>query len=152
MTETSALIQYDIACQALAKARSVDEVKDIRDKSDAMRHYARQAKNKDLEIDAAEIRIRAERRLGAMLLEQKETVGMAKGGTPYRSTCSATEQVENPPTLTDVGIDRKLSMRAQKVASIPEATFEGMMGEWRERVVVTMCENGLRKSVSQLAQ
>jgi hypothetical protein len=73
MTETSALIQYDLACRALAQARSVDEVKDIRNKSDAMRHYARQAKNKDLEIQAAEIRILAERRLGQMLREQKLT-------------------------------------------------------------------------------
>jgi hypothetical protein len=133
MTETTALIQYDIACKALAKARSVDEVKDIRDKSDAMRHYARQAKNKDLEIDAAEIRIRAERRLGGMLLEQKDTVGMATGGG---DTSGGTRKLppQEPPSLADVGIDKKLSSRAQKLAAIPEETFEAMMGEWRERV------------------
>jgi N6-adenosine-specific RNA methylase IME4 len=132
MTETSALIQYDLACRALAQARSVDEVKDIRDKSDAMRIYARQAKNKDLEIDAAEIRIRAERRLGGMLLEQKDTVGLANGGDAMRARFL--EGTEVKPTLADVGIDKKLSMRSQKVASIPDETFESMMGEWRERV------------------
>lgn len=133
MTETSALIQYDLACRALAQAKSVDEVKDIRDKSDAMRHYAKQAKNKELEIDAAEIRIRAEIRLGEMLLEQKETEGMAKGGQPYQSTGSRKEPVATP-TLADVGIDKKLSMRSQKLAAIPKETRAVMMAQWRERV------------------
>ncbi len=36
-----------------------------------------------------------------------------------------------PPTLAEVGIDKKLSAHARKVASIPEAEFEGIVGEWR---------------------
>jgi hypothetical protein len=57
-----------------------DEAKDIRDKAEAMRAYARQAKNKDLEVDAAEIRIRAERRLGELIRAQKtEGPGLNKG-------------------------------------------------------------------------
>jgi hypothetical protein len=99
-----------------------------------MRHYARQAKNKDLEMHATEIRIRAEQRLGEMLREQKETEGMAKGGQPYQSTGTRKLPVEAHPTLADVGIDKNLSSRAQKLAAIPEETFEAMMGEWRERV------------------
>lgn len=44
---------------------------------------AKIANNKQLEIDATEIRIRAGRRLGAMLAEQKKTVGLAKRGTTF---------------------------------------------------------------------
>ena len=54
-----------------ADAHFVDEAKRIRDVADAMRAYAKQAKNRQLEIDAAEIRIRAERRVGELIFRQK---------------------------------------------------------------------------------
>lgn len=33
-----------------------------------------------------------------------------------------------------MGIDKELSTRAQKLAAVPEDKFEGLIGEWRERV------------------
>jgi hypothetical protein len=60
------LARYEAACRAVAKAKSIDEVRDIHGQADAMRAYARQAKNKQLEIDASEIRFRAERRIGEL--------------------------------------------------------------------------------------
>ena len=128
------LALYETACHALAVAKNTDEVKDIRDKAEAMRAYARQAKNRQLEIDAAEIRIRAERRLGELIQAQKETVGLATGAAGIGKPESAVpdEYRTQPPTLAEVGIDKKLSAHAQKVASIPEAEFEGIVGEWRE--------------------
>jgi hypothetical protein len=79
MSNVHALVRYEAACRALAEAKTVDEAKDIRDKAEAMRVYARQANNKGLEIDAAEIRISAERRLGELIKAQKETVGLNRG-------------------------------------------------------------------------
>ena len=98
--------------------------------------YARQAKNRDLEVDAAEIRIRAERRLGELIKLQKETVGLATGAAGIGKPASAviTEYRTQPPTLAEVGIDKNLSSRAQKLAAVPEEKFEGMLGGWRERV------------------
>jgi hypothetical protein len=84
-----------------------------------MRAYAFQAKNKELEVHAAEIRIRAERRLGEMLREQKETVGLATGAAGIGRNKSAVpeEYRTQPATLADAGIDKKLSARAQKLAA-----------------------------------
>src|SRR5258708_2880767 len=72
------LVRYDAACRALADARSVDEVKDVRDVAMAMKLYAKQAKNRDLEADAYELRIRAERRLGETIAAQKESGGLKR--------------------------------------------------------------------------
>jgi N6-adenosine-specific RNA methylase IME4 len=130
--DTSDLALYTKACQALAEAKTVDEVKGIRDKASAMRVYAQQAKNRQLEVDAAEIRMRAERRLGEMLRQQKETTGLNPGGRPTKTGANK-EPVYAPP-LADAGIDKKLSARAQKMAAVPEDKFEGMLDEWRDRV------------------
>lgn len=124
------LARYDAACKALADARSVDEVKDVRDKSEAMRAYARQAKNKQLEIDAAEIRIRAERRIGELMEAQREAGQMHRGGGDHR----VAEKPGAPITLSEAGIDKNLADRARKLAAVPKEEFDGMVGEWRERV------------------
>src|SRR5262245_46396589 len=76
---SAALARYDSACRALAEARSIDEVKHVRDQAIAMAAYARQAKNRDLESDAVEIRMRATRRLDQLWQAQKETVGLNQG-------------------------------------------------------------------------
>lgn len=127
------LVKYDAACRALAAAKAVDEVMLIRDNAQAIAAAARVAKNHELEIDAAEIRIRAERRLGEMIKTQKETVGLAKGGQPYQKkpTPSDMEAVEKP-TLASVGIDWKLSARSQQIAAIPQEDFESTLIEHRE--------------------
>ena len=132
------LAKYDAACRAVAEAKTVDEAKDLRDKAEAMRAYARQAKNRQLEVDTAEIRMRAERRLGEIIKLQKETVGLNTGtagkGRPNLGGSDEVPPKNERPTLAEGGIDKKLSMRAQKLAAVPGDKFEGMLGEWRERV------------------
>ena len=61
------LVKYENAKQALAEYKTVDEVKDFRDKTVAIQAYAKQANDYDLERDASIARVRAERRCGELL-------------------------------------------------------------------------------------
>lgn len=128
----TSLIRYEHARSALAEARSVDEVKDIRDKSEAMRAYARMAKDTQLEMDASELRLRAERRLGIMLSEQRTAIGLGKPG-PKREI-NSDEEFNSRPSLKDIGIDNKLSMRSQRVGGIGEQAFEALVDNVRQRI------------------
>lgn len=128
------LLPYDLARAALAEARSVDDVKDILDKAAAMAEYRRRAGDRSLEVDAIEIRMFAERRLGQMIAAQKETVGLNKGAL-RRGT--AEEPRDERPTLADSGIDKKLSAKAQKMAAIPPEQFSAKLSAWREEALTS---------------
>lgn len=137
----SQLIKYEAACRALAECKAVDEVKAWVDKAAAMQAYGRMAKDKTLEIDASEIRIRAERRLGEMLTAQKVSGGLNTGvagaagpGRGNKNAVVADDRVSKAPKLADAGISKDLSSRAQKLAAVPDAEFEAEVGAWRERV------------------
>ena len=132
----SELVKYDAACRAIAEAASIDEAKDFRDKGEAMRAYARQAKNKQLEVQAAEIRIRAERRIGELMSAQRDAGMMNDGAKGTGSNQHEVRVAEKPapPTLAEAGIDKNLADRARKYAAIPEAEFNGIVSDWKGRV------------------
>ena len=115
----SELSRYEAACRAVAEAKSVDEVKDLLDKSEAMRIYARQAKNRDLEADASEIRLRAERRLGEMIAHQKATVGLNSGGWTERNAKSSGSKTEPQVSST---YSRRCRYRQKAQQPSPEAS------------------------------
>jgi hypothetical protein len=64
-------------CCAIAAAHKVDEVKDIRDKAIALETCARQAHNVEAERQAAEIRMRAERKVGQLHAALPKAKGVA---------------------------------------------------------------------------
>lgn len=133
-TATVELVRYDAACRALADARTIDEVKGVRNSAEAMRAYARQAKNKQLELDAAEIRIRAERRIGELIQAQRVGTGLNTGGRPSEKPHAKTNEVSRLPTLKEAGIDDRLADRARKLASVPDQEFETHLSDWRNRI------------------
>lgn len=128
------LVKYDAACRALTEARAVDEVKDILNKAIAIRLYARQAKNRQLEADAFEIRLRAERRVGEMMAAQPKDKG-GHAGLYENPAC------DRPASLADAGIDKNLANRARKLQALPADQFERVVAEGREAV-----ETAVRKA------
>ena len=124
----TALIRYDAARRALAAAHRVDEVKAIRDKAEAVRVYAKQAGDFELQNQAAEIRIRAERRAGELLVDM-QTSGERQAKERGRPT-----KVSSPTTLPRLGISRDQSSKWQRLARmIDDATFDKAVAQAKER-------------------
>ena len=67
--------------------RGNDLVKDIRDKAEAMRAYAQQAKDHELVWWATELKLDAERRGGRLLTEMAESGEQARDTTVSRIDC-----------------------------------------------------------------
>src|SRR6266542_5021477 len=89
----SPLARLELACRLLAEARSLDEVKVVVDLAEAARVYARQARlGLEAQNDAAELRLRAERRAGELLAEMQKNAG---GRPPVQAT-SGVGVEENP--------------------------------------------------------
>jgi hypothetical protein len=126
---TTALAKYDAACRAIAEAATVDEVKYFHDEAAAMGAYARMARNRELEAQCAEIRMRATRRLGEMVREQKRTIGLAKGGRPKTGL---SEDPVSVPTFASQGIDKNLAKDARTLSDLPPEKFEERVAEARE--------------------
>jgi N6-adenosine-specific RNA methylase IME4 len=125
------LVRYDAACKALAEAKAIDEVKQIRDVAVAMAEYARQAKNRDLEADAVEIRMRATRRIDELRQAQKESVGLNQGAVPGKTGVKATPVLDTRPTLASQGIDKNLAKQVRALGALSPERFEQAVADAR---------------------
>jgi hypothetical protein len=132
------LAKYEAACKAVAEARNVDEVKEIRNVAIAMKAYARQAKNVELEANSIEIRMRATRRLDQLRQEQAATIGLAKGtrgkGRPKKGGVKNTPPNNDVPTLAEAGIDKNLAKNARRLGALTDEQFEAAVTVARDNV------------------
>ncbi len=132
----TALIRYDAARKAIAAAHRVDEAKKIRDKAEAVRTYAKLAGDLDMQNMAAEIRIRAERRAGQLLLEMAKNPGTRGEGRPRKDGTKrrSASFTALPPKLDDIGITKDQSSKWQRLALlVDESTFERALIQAREK-------------------
>jgi len=110
------------ASRALAEVRTIDEIKAIRDKAEAARHYAKSAAmGLEAQNFAAEVKLRAERKAGA-LLSALHLHGGDRGS----------EGADGRTTLADLGISHDQSKRWQKEASVPEKEFSDFLSSKNE--------------------
>jgi hypothetical protein len=126
------LALLDQAGQALAEAQSFDQIKEIRDKAEAVRKYAQSASlGLGIQNRAAEVKLRAERHAGKLLSQMT-----LRGGD--RRSKNHRERLK----LDDLGISRNQSTRWQMQARLPENVF-------REHIKVT-CESGKELTSTRL--
>ena len=106
------LARLEAAYGALELASTLEEVKQLRDMAEAARTYARAARlGIAAQNTAAAFKVRAERKAGELLAADPR---IQRGG-----------QTDRQSVCTDLGIAHHQSSRWQRLATIPEDTFEG---------------------------
>ena len=122
----TSLIQVAEAKRLLASAKSVDGVLQIRDQAAAVAAYLQQqADSRDAANDAAEIKLRAERRLGELLAGTVAPGGRSKS---HRATSIRGGSSKPLPS----GVTRSDSSRWQREASVPDDAFEAYLADRRQ--------------------
>jgi N6-adenosine-specific RNA methylase IME4 len=112
----AALVNLDTACRALAIARTIPEVKEFHDKAAAIARYLRQQKGAEsAALDADELAIRAERKLGRLIADRDTNF-----------------HPRSWKRLLPDGITHKQSHRWQRIASIPDEDFERELAKARD--------------------
>lgn len=122
----------DRAMEVLAATEAPKELAIVADAAEALRTFARRARlGLVAQNRAAELRLRSERRLGEILISSARQ----RQGRPK----IVSAQNHFLPRLSDLGITKALSHRAQRLAAIDEHDFEDWLQEaWRrDREIVT---------------
>ncbi len=117
------LVLLSRARQTLAEARTIDDVKDIRNKAQLAKCYAKKkGLAQGIIVDASAIKVEAERKLGLLLL--KVTLANSSPGNQYTGKVDRSHNGTGPIRLCDLGITKTESSRAKRIAKLPQREFD----------------------------
>jgi len=117
------LVKLDAFQQALVEAKTIEEVKGLRNQADVFTQWLRkQRAGLSAQNAGAEMKLRADRRLGEMLSNQ------VKPGNPQLLHGAIIR-----PKLSELGIEPTQSHRWQKESLIPIEIFEQYLAEAKEK-------------------
>ncbi|WP_146597731.1 MT-A70 family methyltransferase [Novipirellula aureliae] len=120
--------------RALSEIESVEDIKEIRDKAEAVRKYVESAGlGLEMQNKAAELKLRAERKAGEMLAEMK------LHGGDRRS-----DEQDDRLRLTDLGISKDQSSRWQLLARVPAKLFDDFVAQFTVHQVELTTAEALR--------
>lgn len=121
----SVIVSMMRANSALAGAVTVSQTKKIMDVARAAEIYAKRQHLSDEAIgQATSVKVEAMRKLGEILLAAPKATG-ARGLSGGGTRGSKKEpRVNEAPTLDELGLTKKESSVAQKIAALPEKSFE----------------------------
>jgi N6-adenosine-specific RNA methylase IME4 len=126
------LVSYDRALTVLGEAlqaKSVETVLAGRAELEHIKLRAKQIRDRALLADATEFQMRVERRLGVLLAAAKDAGQLANKGRPKTEPGTVAAA-----TLKEIGVDAKLSMKAQRAAAMETELFECVVAEMRARM------------------
>lgn len=124
---TTALERIDAAKRALIEAKDIHQTLQVRDQAAAISIYAEARGASEAAQLAKEVQIRAERKAGEFLQGMEKAKGGGDTSTGFR-----VKPVQEPDTLSDLGISKRDSHRWQTVARMPDEEFERHIAETKD--------------------
>lgn len=124
--ETDAVVAtMSRARAALAEAKTIQETKRIVDAAAAAEIYARRQKLGEEASDLAlSIKVEALRKLGEMLADSPKATGVRMAGSDGLGGTKVEPPRNQGLTLADLGLTKKESAVAQKLAALPASEFQ----------------------------
>lgn len=118
------IIKLQQAANALTEASNIQQTKRIMDVATAALVYAKEQKlGEESESIALSIKIDALRKIGE-ILQHSEKRGTQHSGGGGSKGSKREPLPDAPPTLAELGLDKKTSSIAQKLAALPEKAFQ----------------------------
>lgn len=130
------LVVFEDVRRAIADAETVEQVNKILALATGLAAAARKATDREMEAEAAVLKLEAERRLGQLMTAQKATVGFSKGGGDQRSGHRVSKKPSGPPTLAEAGVGKNLAHKARSAAAMTDEQFEAAKASKRDAVLV----------------
>ena len=123
MSTDAALVSLSQAHKALSACRTAMDAKHVADMADVAKVYLQRTRaGVEAVNQATEIRILAERQMGAFLATTEKAKG-ARGNPGGQGAKIVQCPKGTTQTLASIGITKKQSARAQRLAAIPDAEF-----------------------------
>lgn len=119
------LVKLNFARQALMEAKTLDEIRNIRDLARAVKAYTI-AKGLGVEMknEASEIEIRAIREMGKIIQQKQEAGEVAIKGEDNQYTMVVPDGNNQKQTLPEIGVTRKESSTSKNLTPITFISME----------------------------